>query len=164
MRRSQLPGCLPFFDKTLFSLVYGSAPFPKWGPSQCLSTETQREQGDALSRQGKLMPVILLLPPQPVSVPGSQKALNIAGLRKHCFSWRLCTIVSVSCLLWEAAFLDSYCLQNGDPVPVKQFLSRCCSFQTLAQLCPDHNQLYWSHKCTFSKLRFIFTLPLSHFH
>lgn len=113
MRRSQLPGCLPFFDRTLFSLVYGSAPFPEWGPSQCLSTETQREQGDALSHQGKLMPVILLLPPQPVSVPGSQKALNTTGLRKHCFSWRLCTIVSVSCLLWEAAFLDSYCLQNG---------------------------------------------------
>lgn len=50
--------------------------------------------------------------------------------------------------LWEAAFLDSCWLQNGEPVPVKKSLSRCCNFQPLAQLHP--NRLYWSYRCTFS--------------
>lgn len=102
--RNQLPGCLPVFYKTLFWLVYGSVSFPGWVPSQCLSSQKNQKMR-AFSHQCKLMSVILFLPPHPVSVPGSQKALSITGIRKHSFSQRLCTIVSASCPCGRHNFL-----------------------------------------------------------
>lgn len=65
----------------------------------------KKQKMRAFSYQCKLMSVILLLPPHPVSVPGSQKALSITGIRKHSFSQRLCTIVSASCPCGRHNFL-----------------------------------------------------------
>lgn len=59
--------------------------------------QAKQQKMRAFSHQCRLMSVILLLLPHPVSVPGSQKALSITGIRKHCFSQRLRAIVSASC-------------------------------------------------------------------
>lgn len=77
----------PFFAKLCFGWFMVQHLSQTEFPGIIYQAKQQKlEKWDDFSHQGKLMPAILLLPPQPVSVPGFQKGLNIVGIRMHCSS------------------------------------------------------------------------------